>query len=265
MASLPFTAADLAQFHEDGFLFVENMYTHEEVELLLRIARADAEKAADVKLLEDGEGLTSKLWLTTDTDREDIYNAFCHGRRLVDGLEQLLSDEVYLYHYKMMVKEPRVGGAWVWHQDYGYWYYHCLYPNMASCMIAVDRAHRANGCLQVLRGSHKLGRLEHERFPGGQRGAERERVDMAREHLETIYCEMEPGTGLFFHCNLLHSSAPNTSDEARWALICCYNSRLNPCNDTSALPAFQPLEKWDDRRVIELGRRQWRDMRTEPA
>jgi len=31
---------------------------------------------------------------------------------------------------------------------------------MASCLIAVDRALEGNGCLQVLRGSHKLGRID---------------------------------------------------------------------------------------------------------
>ena len=24
------------------------------------------------------------------------------------------------YHFKLMKKEPKVGGAWEWHQDYGY-------------------------------------------------------------------------------------------------------------------------------------------------
>ena len=32
---------------------------------------------------------------------------------------------------------------------------------MGNCSIAVDRAHRGNGALQVIRGSHRLGRLEH--------------------------------------------------------------------------------------------------------
>ncbi len=90
------------------------------------------------------------------------------------------------------MKEPRVGGAWEWHQDYGYWYNNgCLYPDMASCMIAVDRAYEGNGCLQVLRGSHKLGRIEHGKT-GTQTGADPERVELAQQHLEHVYCEMEP-------------------------------------------------------------------------
>ncbi len=55
-----------------------------------------------------------------------------------------------------------MGGAWEWHQDYGYWYNNgCLLPDMASCLMGIDRATKANGCLQVLKGSHHMGRIEH--------------------------------------------------------------------------------------------------------
>ena len=54
------------------------------------------------------------------------------------------------------------GNHWVWHQDYGYWYNNrAVAPNMGSCMVALDPATRHNGCLQVLKGSHRLGRLDH--------------------------------------------------------------------------------------------------------
>src|SRR6266571_1585493 len=145
------TDDQIAQFQQDGYLLVPRLFDTEEMELLLKIGRADQEKNAQVHAVADTEGGTSKLWLTADTERQDIYNGFCHSRRIVDAMERLMGDEVYLYHYKMMVKEPRVGGAWEWHQDYGYWYKFnfCLYPDMGSCYIAVDRAHKGNGCLQV--------------------------------------------------------------------------------------------------------------------
>lgn len=248
--------AQIAQFQRDGFLMVPQLYDAEEMDLLLKIARADEEKAAIVRATKDADGGESKLWLTSDTDRDDVYNALCHGQRMVDTMAKLMGDEVYLYHYKMMVKEPRVGGAWEWHQDYGYWYNNgCLYPDMASCMIAVDRAYKGNGCLQVLKGSHKLGRIEHGRF-GTQTGANPDRVALAQKHLDLVYCEMEPGTALFFHANLLHRSDPNKSDDPRWTLICCYNTRHNPCDDKPGHPSYRPLEKWDDAQVKTLGRAQ---------
>src|SRR6185503_5764484 len=68
---------------------------------------------------------------------------------VVDTMEEMLGGEVYHYHSKLTAKEPREGGAWEWHQDYGYWYHNgCVFPYMGSVMVALDRATRENGCLQ---------------------------------------------------------------------------------------------------------------------
>src|SRR3546814_8616124 len=121
------------------------------------------------------------------------------------------------------MKRPRAGGAWDWHQDYGYWYNNgCLFPDLVSVAIAVDRATVENGCLQVLKGSHRLGRIDHGRV-GGQTGADMERVEQAMKVLEHVHVEMEPGDALFFHYNTLQCSAQNTSDKPRNILLCCYN------------------------------------------
>jgi ectoine hydroxylase len=170
-------------------------------------------------------------------------------------MERLLDGEVYHYHHKMILKEPLTGGAWEWHQDYGYWYSNaCLFPHLASCMIAVDRATKENGCLQVLKGSHQLGRIDHLKV-GDQTGADMERVNVALERLELVHCELEPGSAIFFHCNLLHCSAQNRSDHSRWALICCYNAARNDPYKESRHPRYSYLEKWPDCRIKEIGRR----------
>ena len=170
-------------------------------------------------------------------------------------MERLLEGEVYHYHHKMILKEPMTGGAWEWHQDYGYWYNNaCLFPHLASCMIAVDRATKENGCLQVLKGSHHLGRIDHLKV-GDQTGADMERVHVALERLELVHCELEPGSAIFFHCNLLHCSAQNRSDKPRWALICCYNAARNDPFKESRHPRYSFLEKWPDSRIKEIGRR----------
>jgi hypothetical protein len=44
------------------------------------------------------------------------------GARMVDTMEALLGGPVYHFQSKLTAKEPFVGGAWEWHQDYGYWY-----------------------------------------------------------------------------------------------------------------------------------------------
>ena len=161
-----------------------------------------------------------------------------------------------------MQKEPRVGGAWEWHQDYGYWYKNeFLFPNqMISVMIAITDATKENGCLQVIKGSHKMGRVEHG-FAGEQVGASQRYVDLALNTMEHVFVELEAGDALFFHSNLLHRSEANTSDKARWSIISCYNRQSNePYNEPSKSSTI-PLDivpdeailKWKDSGKLDAG------------
>jgi ectoine hydroxylase len=243
------------QFDQDGYLLVERLFDAEETDLLLRIAKADQQIIQQSQERRDASNGLSKLWITSALS-EDVFSAVVHSDRIVNAMEQLLRGEVYHYHHKVMLKEPFVGGAWEWHQDYGYWYSNgCLYPYLASCLIAIDQATKENGCLQVIKGSHLMGRLEHGKT-GEQTGADINRVNEALNHLELVHCEMKPGAALYFHCNLLHRSDANLSPYPRWSLICCYNAARNPCHEKPNHPAYHRLEKWPDSRVKEIGLRQ---------
>ena len=248
--------SQIDRFHADGYLLLPAYFPRDEIDLLQAVARADRALAAEANDRLDAHGRSSRLALRYDLPAS-AYSAYVRHRDIVEPIAQLLGEEVFHYHHKMMIKEPRVGGAWEWHQDYGYWYANFLRADMASCMIAVDRASRENGCLQVLRGSHRLGRLEHG-TTGEQTGADAERVRVAREHLELVHCEMEPGAALFFHSNLLHRSDPNESENPRWALICCYSVVSNPSFRADHVAGRdEKLECWSSAQVAAAVERHW--------
>ena len=252
------TDEQLATYHRDGFVLVRQMFDQEEITLLRESAVADRELDSRSFGRADGEGGTVRLSLWNHPG-ESIYGMFARCRRIVDSAEKILDGEVYHYHSKMILKDPKVGGAWTWHQDYGYWYHNgVLFPLLTSVTIAVDPATKENGCLQVLKGSHHLGRLQHV-LTGEQAGAERERVDEASHRLELVYCEMEPGDAMFFHCNLLHRSDQNRSDKPRWSLICCYNAARNDPYKDSQHPRYTPLVKVDDGAIREVGMKRFED------
>jgi ectoine hydroxylase-related dioxygenase (phytanoyl-CoA dioxygenase family) len=239
-----------SHFDRDGYYLAKNLFDRDEMTALLKYARADQQLATEAYVRRDATGGESKLALRNDLDDSSLYTAIVRSHRVAGTMQHLLGSEVYHYHHKMMLKEPRVGGAWEWHQDYGYWYTNgCLYPDMASCLIAVDRATKENGCLQVLRGSHRIGRVDHL-STGDQKGADPERVEQARRRHELVYCEMEPGDALFFHGNLFHCSSKNESEHPRWSLICCYNARHNdPFIRNGRHPNYTHLDLWPDDRV----------------
>lgn len=243
-------------FRDDGFVIVRALLLPEETDLLGRIARKDKQLADSAYGRKDASGQNVTLALRNDLG-DDIYSAIARSQRIVGRMASFLGDEVYHYHHKLILKEPKVGGAWEWHQDYGYWYHNgCLLPDMGSCMIAIDRAMQENGCLQVLRGSQAMGRIDHGRT-GDQTGADLERVEVARQRFELVHVELEPGDAVFFHANLLHRSDQNRSDHARWALICCYNTRKNDPYKESRHPGYAPLVILPDERLLSVAERQW--------
>jgi ectoine hydroxylase len=246
------TRDQVMQFHRDGYLIVPSFLDAEETELLRTAARADERMQKNAMRVADTQGRATNLPLWNHPGN-DIYGAIARSHRVVDAMEQLLGGEVYHYHSKLSAKQPKVGGAWEWHQDYGYWYDNgCLLPDLATVMISIDRATRENGCLKMLRGSHRLGRIEHGRF-GEQTGADPERVNVALSRMDLVYFESEPGTALFFHSNLLHASDPNVSDQPRWALLCCYNTAENNPYKESHHPRYTPLQKVPDTAIKQMG------------
>ena len=249
-------AAD--EFAARGFWTERGLLSAGEAALLSRIARRDRELAAQAYGRADGQGRSARLAVVNTLPEDTIYAAIVRSEKLVRLVERFLGGEVYHYQHKMILKQARSGGAWNWHQDYGYWYENgCLFPWMASCMIAVDRCAKRNGCLQALEGSHRMGRIDHV-TRGNQTSADPERVAQIERRCPRVYCPLEPGDALFFHCNLLHRSDRNDSGEPRWTLICCYNSARNDPYKKHRHSNYSPLDVRPHRCVREVGEAQLR-------
>ena len=235
------TSEQKALYDSQGFLVWRGLFAPDEVEALISFAKQAADMMAHITSRLDAQGNETKLSLW-DNPPDNLFGYFARSRRMVEVATALMGEELYHYHSKMMLKEPRTGGAWEWHQDYGYWYnYACLRPLMISCLIALDKADRENGCLQVLPGSQHVGRIDHGKV-AGQTGADSERVDVLLAEQSPVYVECEPGDVLFFHCNLLHRSDANRSERSRWSLICCYNAKSNSPFKPARHSVYSPLE-----------------------
>ncbi len=253
-----FSADQLSAYQQDGYVLVPSLFDTEEVDLLRQAAKEDRTMDDHAFGRDDGEGGSVRLSLW-NYPGDGLYGMFARSRRIVDTVEQVLDDEAYHYHSKMIMKQAVTGGAWEWHQDYGYWYENgVLYPNLCSVFTAVDAATKENGCLQVLKGSHLLGRVSHIKV-GDQTCADPERVAAASEQLELVYCEMSPGDSVFFHGNLLHRSDQNHSPNDRWALVCCYNAKKNTPYKEGPHPSYTPLEKVDNQAIKQVGIKRFSD------
>ena len=248
------TSEEKKKFEEDGYLIVRNLFSEKEIQALSKKAHNDRKLNQAASSMDDGKGNAVRLSLWNHPG-DGLYGMFSRSKRLVDRVEDLLGGEVYHYHSKIVLKDAKIGGAWAWHQDYGYWYQNgLLFPDLISVMIAVDKATKENGCLQVIKGSHKLGRINHV-LSGDQAGADMERVQEALKIQEKVYCEMEPGDALFFHSNTLHASDANNSDQSRWTMICAYNKASNNPYKKSHHPSYTKLHKVEGEMIMTVASR----------
>jgi len=253
MSTTTLTPQQIASFHKDGYVIVKNFLAPKAVEKLYSTAIGDNAMENNAINVTDQTGKNSKLslWFTPGND---VFGYLTRSERLVNSVAALLDSDapVCHYHSKLMQKEPKVGGAWEWHQDYGYWYKNqFMFPDqLISVMVALTPANKQNGCLQVIKGSHKLGRLNHG-FAGEQVGADMVLVNNALKTMDLVYVEIEPGGALFFHSNILHRSEANLSDHPRWSIISCYVSQSNLAYNENSTSWKTPMELVPDNAITE--------------
>jgi len=156
----------------------------------------------------------------------------------VDLAETLLGGPVYVYQFKVNMKQPFEGAAWPWHQDFVFWHREdgMVAPDAVNIAVFLDGVSGDNGPLRVIPGSHELGIVD-----GGAADAEpshdwRRHVAATLEY--TVPDEVAEalaagsgtesltgpaGTVVAFHPNIVHCSSNNASAYRRAVLLITYN------------------------------------------
>ncbi|XP_021374881.1 uncharacterized protein LOC110464140 [Mizuhopecten yessoensis] len=230
------------EFDQHGYIVLKGVLDKEEVSLVEKtIGGSDAitkHKFGD--FVDGGRKTDTVLWKHPGND---VTGMVSRSEKVAGIAEQLLGGEVYHYHTKLMLKEGGRGAKHAWHQDYSYWYWNgCLFPDMLTVFIPLDDCRKENSCLQILRGSHKCGRIHHKTV-GEQNGCDVERIEELKAVCPHVFMEIDAGDAVFFHCNIIHSSSQNDSHKRRWAFLTAYNRATNNPTKVHHHPQYTPLEK----------------------
>lgn len=94
-------------------------------------------------------------------------------------------------------------------------------------MVMLEAATAANGCLQFLEGSHRLGLLPHEERDGQSSVAD-DTISRLRARLPLRAIEVPARSAIFFHPNTLHASGPNVTNRSRLSVLYTYVAASNP-------------------------------------
>jgi hypothetical protein len=240
------TEDETARFREDGYVIKRSLFSAEE----LRPLQDELDAHPDIRGSQSSiPDLNGELWkVTIWCDQNDTYaGKLPRLARMVDNTSRLLGEESYFWHIKLVRKSNDIPGAVDWHQGYGYWYDDCVFPNTVTCSVAIDSNNLENGCLNVVKGSHKLGRIDMIDV-GGAHVADPVRTAQVIERLEVVPCELEAGDAVFFHANMLHGSLPNSTSRPRTLMHCVYNARSNTPVDPKKAPhrVYRKTQKLPD-------------------
>jgi Phytanoyl-CoA dioxygenase (PhyH) len=123
---------------------------------------------------------------------------------------------VSIFRAMLMNKPAGQGTHLPWHQDAGDVWKLDRDPILTS-WIALDRATRANGCVQVIPGTHRLGLLSKNGSTISDEHAAQYCPEDAIVHLE-----IEAGEAILLHNWLVHRSGINQTDRPRRAVSACY-------------------------------------------
>jgi ectoine hydroxylase-related dioxygenase (phytanoyl-CoA dioxygenase family) len=130
-------------------------------------------------------------------------------RTLVRGEPVLMAVETFN-------KPARVGSGVPPHQDNAYF---CQAPpDVLTIWVAVDAVTEANGPVFYLKGSHRGGTRPHR--PSGVAGNSMGLANMPHHDDGDVFRgTLEPGDALIHHCETVHWSGPNQTDDPRCGLL----------------------------------------------
>jgi hypothetical protein len=123
---------------------------------------------------------------------------------------------VALFRAMFMNKPANRGTFLPWHQDR--WTALDRDPQI-TIWTALDPATQANGCVQVIPGSHRHG-LINPAHPSGFLNQAQSAAICTPDRI--VYLELEPGEVVLLHNYLLHASDVNRSPQSRRAFSVCY-------------------------------------------
>ncbi len=174
-------------------------------------------KPADARTLEADGKTIRNLW------RLHLHNEYFRNlgqhQEIIDLIAGLVHGEPVLEGIETFNKPARVGSGVPYHQDNAYF---CQTPpDMLTLWVAIDPVTVENGAVYFIKGSHKLGMLSTQ--PSGVTGNSIGLATTPETPKSEQFCAtLQPGDATIHHCQIVHHSDPNPTDQSRLGLLFVY-------------------------------------------
>ncbi|HEX9998053.1 MAG TPA: phytanoyl-CoA dioxygenase family protein [Abditibacterium sp.] len=232
------TASQWEQYDRDGFLKLGTVLGADDLQALqnriddIMLGRAALDYSKILMQLDsrDGQyqnageqshghkGATLGYRKIQDLEHDDLFMAFMQKPIFREICAHIYGENTPIAAFRaMFMNKPASAGTLLpWHQDR--WSALDRDP-LLTTWTALDPATIENGCVEVIRGSHKWGLVNPDHGSGFVSPEQAEKI-MAEN--QTEFLEMAPGETVLLHNWLLHRSDKNHSAQSRRAFSVCY-------------------------------------------
>jgi len=244
------TPAQFKQFDEEGWLVLENIFTNEELQVVIDAVTRDLDAKAKAavaegklsrdyaecdfehrlaKINDEDKKIASSMW-----DMQVVLPEFFDliaSRKVVDIAEQLCeSDEIIASSvYRLRPKVPRHPFSEVpWHQDSGYFEPACDKNLILTVWLPLVDATAENGCMWVIPGLHKGDVFPHE--PDKMAHYIQIKEEYTSDKSKWICCPVKKGGAFIVTNRTPHGSFENKTEMVRWSMDLRYQAAHLPTN-----------------------------------
>jgi ectoine hydroxylase len=234
----PLTAEQSEFYEKNGYLFLEDFFSEDEVlawrKELSRLQETYRDQE-DAHVIREPQSKEVRSVFAVH-ENNDHFRGLSRHPRLTAIMDYLLGSQTYIHQSRINFKPGFTGKEFYWHSDFETWHVEDGMPAMRalSCSVALSDNHPFNGPLMVIPGSHKkfvscVGRTPENHFKESLRKQEYGVPDQGSltKLAEDGGIQMpvgKAGSVLLFDCNLIHGSSSNISPYSRSNVFMVYNS-----------------------------------------
>ena len=227
------SANQIAQFKQDGYLFLEEALTDEQLQGLQKDFEKWKEESRHERApygvtfdgrtrfdIEPGHSFDAPALrrIASPVEISDVYLDVMRNNLALDALEDILGPNIKFENAKINSKLPGAATEVKFHQDFLFEAH--TNDDMVTVLFFLDDLTPENGPLEVVPSSHRGPLYEH--WHGGVfTGTVSDKI-AAEMAPKAIACYGPAGSACLMHTRLLHGSAPNLSNAPRTLFICEY-------------------------------------------
>ena len=223
----------LNQYKANGFVKLKNIFSDKDIEKIL--TELDEVKKILIKIKKKKiyhktkDGKINTIHNIQEFYKKNKFQKIVGKNKLLNIVKKILGKEIKIKNIEFFLKPKKTGLPSPFHQDNYYW--NIIDSKAINVWIACSDSKKSNGGICYLKGSNKMGTINHEL--SYKKGSSQQISSKILSNLkfDRKYPSLKAGDCLIHHPEVIHGSLKNKSNKDRIGLAISFKSKYAKIND----------------------------------